>query len=109
MRWKEKEKKNCMVGMRFLNTEEGARAEREKWMDHQDHEVMMLNISIIAEKLNSDRLVEEHRTSMEMFWKCWDRGRSRGDGWGRSSGRRSKRSLTERTRMMRIRKRKREG
>jgi len=72
MRWKEKEKKFCMVGMRFLNKEERARAEREKWMDHQDHEVMMLNISIMAEKLNSNRLVEEHRTPMEMFWKYWD-------------------------------------
>ena len=61
-----------MVGMRFLNKEERARAEREKWMDHQDHEVMMLNISIMAEKLNSNRLVEEHRTPMQMFWKYWD-------------------------------------
>jgi hypothetical protein len=39
---------------------------------YQDHEVMMLNISIMADKLNSNRLVEEHRTPMEMFWKCWD-------------------------------------
>jgi hypothetical protein len=58
--------------MRILNKEERARAEREKCMDHQEHEVMMLNISIMAEKLHSDRLVEEHRTPMEMFWKCWD-------------------------------------
>jgi hypothetical protein len=36
-------------------------------MDHQDHVVMMLNISIMADKWNSDRLVEEHRTPMEMF------------------------------------------
>jgi hypothetical protein len=66
-KWKDKEKKHGIVGLRFLNKEEQARAEREKWMDHQDHEVMMLNINIMAEKLNSDRLEGEHRTPMEMF------------------------------------------
>jgi hypothetical protein len=66
MRWKGKEKKHGMVGMRFLNKEERARVEREKCMDHQEHEVIMLNTSIMV-KLNSDQLVEEHRTSMEMF------------------------------------------
>jgi hypothetical protein len=71
MRWKEK--KHGMVGMRFLNKEEQARAERDKWMEHQEHEVEMLNISIRAEKLKSDWLVEEQRTPMEMFWKCRDR------------------------------------
>ncbi len=42
-------------------------------MEHQEHEVEMLNISIMAEKLKSDWLVEEQRTPMEMFWKGRDR------------------------------------
>ncbi len=66
MRWKEKEKKHGMVGMG-----ERARTAREKWMDHQEHEVM-LNLSIMAGKLSDDWLVEERRTPIEMFWKCWD-------------------------------------
>jgi hypothetical protein len=42
-------------------------------MEHQENEVEMLNISIMAEKLKSDWLVEEQRTPMEMFWKGRDR------------------------------------
>jgi hypothetical protein len=98
-----------MVGMRFLNKEERARAEREKWMDHQDHEVMMLNISIMAEKLNNNQLVEEHRTPMEMFWKYWDSKQIERSRMGKKQRGRSKKSLTERIRKMRSRKRKREG
>jgi hypothetical protein len=45
---------------------------REKWMDRQ-HEIVMLNHSIMAGKLRDDQLVEERRTAMDMFWKCWDR------------------------------------
>jgi 3-deoxy-D-arabino-heptulosonate 7-phosphate (DAHP) synthase len=67
MRWKEKEKKHGMVGMG-----ERARTAREKWMDCQEHEVVMLNLSIKARKLSDYRLVEERRTPMDMFWKCWD-------------------------------------
>jgi hypothetical protein len=55
-----------------LNKEKRARAVRDKWMEHQEHEVVILNLSIIAGKLSNDRLVEEHRTPMDMFWKCWD-------------------------------------
>jgi hypothetical protein len=58
MWWTEKEKKHGTA--------------REKWMDRQEHEVVMLNLSIMAEKLSDDRLVEEQRTPVDMFWKCWD-------------------------------------
>jgi len=58
MRWNEKEKMNG--------------TSRKKWMDRQEHEVVMLNLSIMAEKLSDDRLVEEKRTPMDMFWKSWD-------------------------------------
>jgi hypothetical protein len=72
MRWKEKENKHGWVGMRFLSKEERAKVEREEWMDNQEHEVALLNISIMAWKLKSDWLIEEHWSPMEMFWHYCD-------------------------------------
>jgi hypothetical protein len=80
MRWNEKEKMNG--------------TSRKKWMDRQEHEVVMLNLSIMAEKLSDDRLVEEKRTPMDMFWKFGTASRSRGAEWGRSKRRRWRRSST---------------
>jgi hypothetical protein len=48
MRWKEKEKEDGTA--------------REKWMNRQEHEVVMLNLSILAGKLSDEQLVEEKRT-----------------------------------------------
>ncbi len=84
MRWKEKEKKHGMVGMG-----ERARTAREKWMDNQEHEVVMLNLSIMAGKLSDDRLVEERRTPMDMgFGSAGTANRLRGAQWRISSERR---------------------
>jgi hypothetical protein len=58
MRWKEKK-------------EDGTA--REKWMNRQEHEVVMLNLSILAGKLSDEWLVEEKRTPMGMILRSWDR------------------------------------
>jgi hypothetical protein len=71
--WKEKKKKHAMTRMKFLSEEELVRVKREEWMDCKEHEVAMLNISIAAKKLKRDRLTNEHRSPMEMFWLSWDR------------------------------------
>jgi hypothetical protein len=59
MRWKEKEKEDGTA--------------REKWMKCQEHEVAMLNLSILAGKLSDERLVEEKRTPMGMILRSWHR------------------------------------
>jgi hypothetical protein len=46
-----------MVWMGFLNKEKLARAERDKWMEHQEHEVVMMTASLLV----VDPLEERHR------------------------------------------------
>ena len=64
MRWKEKEKKHGVDGMGFLNKEKRARAEREKWMENQEHEVVMLNASLlVVDPLEERRRKKRARTA----------------------------------------------
>jgi hypothetical protein len=57
-------------------------------MDRQEHDVVMLNLSIMGGgELSDDRLVEERRTTMDMFWKCWDSKQIERSGCGISSER----------------------
>jgi hypothetical protein len=57
--------------MRWKEKEDGTA--REKWMNCQEHEVVMLNLSILAAKLSNKWLVEEKRTPMGMILSSWDR------------------------------------
>jgi ATPase subunit of ABC transporter with duplicated ATPase domains len=59
MRWKEKEKEDGTV--------------REKWLNSQEHEVAMLNLSILAGNLSHEQLVEEMRTPECTILRKWDR------------------------------------
>jgi hypothetical protein len=59
MRWKDKEKEDGTL--------------REKYMNRQEHEVVMLNLSILAGKLSDEQLVEEKRTPLGMILWSWDR------------------------------------
>jgi hypothetical protein len=71
-RFAKKENMHALTAMKFLNEEKQAKAQRDRNMDNEEHNVTLLNISIKEENMKNDRLAEEKRKPMVRFWASWD-------------------------------------